>query len=158
MSGHVRKTRMSRRITRGFSPEALRKARLDADLTRGELARLAHVSVGSVQAWETGRAAPQIDSLVKVLDVLEIKITDVVLIEPSDRYLGDLRVLRGLTQTELAKRLGISTTTLSQIELGHTLSLRESVAIDLARELGVSHDEINRVFRKTQDRPRETRL
>ena len=157
MSGHVRKKRMSRRITRGFSPDALRKARLDADLTRGELARLARVSVGSVQAWETGRAAPQIDSLVKVLEVLGLEITDVVIIADTDRYLGDLRVLRGLTQTQLAKNLGVSTTTLSEIELGHTLSLRDEIASGLARELGCSIDEIHGVFRRTQDRPRETR-
>lgn len=158
MSGHVRKKRMSRRITRGFKPEALREARINADLTRGELARLAHVSVGAVQAWETGRAAPQIDSLVKVLEVLQVPIEVVVVIASDDRYLGDLRVLRGMTQTQLAKNLGVSTTTLSQIELGHTLTLRDDIAVGLARELGVSADEVHRIFRKTQDRPRDIRL
>lgn len=148
---------MSRRITRGFQPDVLVRARRDSGLTRGELARLAHVGIGTIQSWETGRAAPQVDSLVKVVAVLDLEISDVVVLAEDERYLGDLRVLRGMTQTELAKGLGISTTSLSLLELGHVLELRPEIAEGLARELGVSAANVRSAFHRTQRRPRETK-
>jgi transcriptional regulator with XRE-family HTH domain len=53
-----------------------------------------------------------------------------------------LRERRGLSQEELGRRIGISKAAISSIEIGRTKSLRGSTLTGLARELGISPDEL----------------
>lgn len=51
---------MSRRVIRGgFSPDALRQARLEAGFVQTETARLAKVGTETLRRWESGAASPR---------------------------------------------------------------------------------------------------
>lgn len=152
---HVRVRGMSRRILRGFSPASLEAARKAKKLTRGELGRLAEVSPAAVLSWEVGKASPQVDYLARVVNVLGITMDDVVLIPRNERYLGDLRVFRGLTQPQLAKKIGMSTTALATVERGHS-RLREDVAEKLSQGLDATVDEVKAAYERTRTRPPHT--
>lgn len=47
---------------------------------------------------EAGKGTPQIDLLARVMAILETPIEHVVAIAPDERYPGDWRVIKGLTQ------------------------------------------------------------
>ena len=153
MANHVRVPRMSRRVLRGFSAARLEDLRKNARLTRGELARLAGVSLSTVQSWETGRAMPQVDSLAKVAAVLDVPISRLVLVEPDKRHLGDLRVLAGLTQPQLAARISLSTTSLSSVELGQA-GLTDEVANRIAKALDLPVQTVVDAYERTRTRPK----
>ena len=53
-----------------------------------------------------------------------------------------LRALRGLSQNQLAKRVGIKQASLSRLEGGVSQTLRADNALKLARELGTTVDYI----------------
>ena len=109
---------MSRRILRGFDRSALVAARNRIGLGPAELARIADVSAGAVYSWERGDAAPGVDTLARVAKALGVPITELVRIPEGERFLGDLRVMAGLTQPQLAKMSGMSTSSLAQLERG----------------------------------------
>ncbi|MFD4268140.1 helix-turn-helix transcriptional regulator [Rhodococcus sp. NPDC058481] len=146
---------MSRRILRGFNPAALEQARKERRLSRAELGRLAEVSTTAVLYWETGRSVPQVDTLTRVVRVLEIPVEQVVNIEPNERYLGDLRVVAGLTQPQLAASIGISTTSLATLERGQS-RLKETVATRLAKALDTSVQDVTDAYERTRTRPPHT--
>lgn len=152
MANHVRVPRMSRRVLRGFSADRLIELREKAGLTRGELARVAEVSLGAVQSWEAGRAMPQVDSLAKVAVGLNVSIDQIVLIEPEKRHIGDLRVMAGLTQPQLASKIALSTTSLSSIELGQA-SLSRDVAGRIAAALELPVQTVVDAYERTRTRP-----
>jgi len=143
---------MTRRPLRGFDRERLIDLRTEKGYTRGDLARFAEVSVAAVRAWESGQATPQVDRLARVAAALDVSMSELVRIPPHDRYLGDLRVQAGLTQPQLALQAGISTASLSSLELGET-SLREPVAERLARALGVDTAEVRAAYERARTRP-----
>ncbi|MCD2118380.1 MULTISPECIES: helix-turn-helix domain-containing protein [Rhodococcus] len=143
---------MTRRPLRGFDRERLIDLRMEKGYTRGDLARFAEVSVAAVRAWESGQATPQVDRLARVAAALDVPMSELVRISPHDRYLGDLRVQAGLTQPQLALQAGISTASLSSLELGET-SLRETVAERLARALGVDTAEVRAAYERARTRP-----
>lgn len=143
---------MTRRPLRGFDRERLIELRTEKGYTRGDLARFAEVSVAAVRAWESGQATPQVDRLARVVKALEVPMSELVRIPPHERYLGDLRVQAGLTQPQLAREVGISTASLSSLELGET-SLREQVAEQLARALGVDTAEVRAAYERSRTRP-----
>jgi transcriptional regulator with XRE-family HTH domain len=58
------------------------------------------------------------------------------------RTIKRLRLARGLTQVELAKRVRISQAFVAQLETGVRPSLRLPVAVRLARALGVELGEL----------------
>ncbi|NKW34484.1 helix-turn-helix domain-containing protein [Rhodococcus hoagii] len=109
---------MSRRILRGFDRSAFVTARDRVGLGPAELARIADVSAGAVYSWERGDATPGVDTLARVARALRIPIAELVPIPEDERFLGDLRVLAGLTQPQLAKLSGMSTSSLAQLERG----------------------------------------
>ena len=146
---------MSRRILRGFAPAALKKARKKKKLSIGELGRLAEVSPGAVLTWETGKSTPQADSLKRAVTVLGIAMEDVVKIKPDQRYLGDLRIFAGLTQPQLAAKIGISTTALATVERGHS-RLKEDVAQRMAEEFGLPVQDVKDAYERTRTRPPHT--
>ncbi len=145
---------MTRRPLRGgFDRERLIDLRTEKGYTRGDLARFAEVSVAAVRAWESGQATPQVDRLARVAAALDVSMSELVRIPPHDRYLGDLRVQAGLTQPQLALQAGISTASLSSLELGGETSLRETVAERLARALGVDTAEVRAAYERARTRP-----
>ncbi|MFI2561981.1 helix-turn-helix transcriptional regulator [Nocardia farcinica] len=148
---------MTRRPLRGFDRERLIDLRTEKGYTRGDLARFAEVSVAAVRSWESGQATPQVDRLARVANALEVPLSDLVRIPPHERYLGDLRVQAGLTQPQLALEIGISTASLSSLELGET-ALRESVAERLGKALGLGTAEVCAAYERSRTRPPGTRV
>lgn len=111
---------MARSTVRGFSGARLRRFRLERGLTGDELADAAEVSYQAVSAWETGRSAPTPHLLARVARVLHVTIADLVAIPPGKLTLSDLRVQAGMTQSEIAAELGVSTSIVGTIEKGRT--------------------------------------
>jgi transcriptional regulator with XRE-family HTH domain len=108
-----------------------------------------------VHAWEAGRATPQIDLLARIMQILETPISEVVTIDPKERYPGDWRVIKGLTQPQLAAAARIATTTPRGIE-GADLALTDANAATLARLLGIGIDEYRAAHQRTRERPAGT--
>ena len=109
-------------------------------LSVSDVARLADVGQSTLHAWEAGRSTPQIDLLARVIAILKATIEQVVIIGPDQRYPGDWRVLRGITQPELAAGAKIATTTLRGIERAD-IALTDANAATLAGLLGIGVDE-----------------
>ncbi len=152
MTNHEDRSRMSRRILRGFDALRFRSARERAGLSRGDLARLAQVSAAAIAAWENGRNRPQVDSLARAVITLELEMQDVVVVPDGERYLSDLRVQRGLTQPQLGKRANVSTTHLGALERGET-GLTEAVAERLAAALDVTAGQVRVAWDRARSRP-----
>lgn len=149
------RARMSRRVMRGFDTTEFADARRRRGLSVGELARLAEVGVSTIHAWEAGRSTPQVDLLARVMEILDAPISQVVPIEPADRYPGDWRVLKGFTQPALAAQAKISTTTLRSIERAE-FALTDANAATLAALLGITADEYRASYYCARHRPAGT--
>ena len=133
-----RRAGMTRRVLRGFDRSALIAVRTRRNLNPGELARLADVSTAAVYNWERGTASPSVDTLARVAQALGVPVAELVPIPEDEQYLGDLRVMAGLTQPQLAQLAGISTSTLAQLERGQA-RLKPEVASRIAEALTDCH-------------------
>ena len=111
-----RRPRMTRRVLRGFDAQAFAEARRQKGISVSDLSRLADVSQATIFNWEAGKSTPQVDLLARVMRILDAPIEQVVTIPAGKRYPGDWRVIKGLTQPELAAAAKIATTTLRGIE------------------------------------------
>lgn len=151
MTHRERRQSVSRRILQGFDPDALKRRRNELGMTRGDLARAADISVTAVADWENGRRTPQVDSLAHVASALKCEISAFVHMGPGARSLADLRILAGLTQPQLGKITGISTTVISSLERAES-GLSEERAEVLARVLGVDVEAIETGYAKARNR------
>jgi transcriptional regulator with XRE-family HTH domain len=143
---------MSRRVLRGFDPHAFASLRRERGFSVSDLARLSGTSLSTIHHWEAGRRTPQIDILAAVMTVLQASIDAVVRIEEDQRYPGDWRVMKGLTQPQLAARAQLPTATVQRIERGeHPLS--EVNAQTLSGLLGVSPQTYRDAYQRARQRP-----
>lgn len=143
---------MSRRVLRGFDPDAFAAVRHDRGFSVSDLARLSGTSLSTIHHWESGRRTPQIDILAAVMGVLEAPIEAVVCIEAGQRYPGDWRVMKGLTQPQLAARAQLPTATVQRIERGeHPLS--DVNAETLSDLLGISPQTYRDAYHRARQRP-----
>lgn len=146
---------MTRRVLRGFNAQAFAEARKRRGISVSDLARLADVSQATVFNWEGGKGTPQVDLLARVMRILEVPIEQVVTIAPDERYPGDWRVIKGLTQPELAAAAKIATTTLRGIERADA-ALTDANASALANLLDISVDEYRAAYQRARQRPAGT--
>ncbi len=146
---------MTRRVLRGFNAQAFADARRGRDISVSDLSRMADVSPATIHNWEAGKGTPQVDLLARVMGYLETPIDQVVTIAAEDRYPGDWRVIRGMTQPELAAAAGIATTTLRGIERADA-ALTDTNAATLARLLGISVDIYRTAYNRARRRPTNT--
>ena len=109
---------MAREVYRRFDGEALRRSRLSAGLTLSELGQSVGVGSVAVRHWEAGISSPSTQRLPKVAEALGLEVED--LYEAPDRKasLADLRRAAGLTQAQLAEKLGTYKTMVSDWERG----------------------------------------
>ena len=70
----------------------------------------------------------------------------------DDRFPGDWRVLRGLTQPQLGKIAGVSTSAIGRIERGEG-GLSASTRDSIASALGISPEELAAAFVRARTRP-----
>ncbi|MGQ5696352.1 helix-turn-helix domain-containing protein [Rhodococcus erythropolis] len=103
---------------RGFRADRLRELRVKAGLTPDDLSVRLGSSRQSVSHWETGRSTPAPPVLRQIAQELDVSISVLVPIPDNRLRMGDLRVRAGLTQIQAAERLGISPTSLAEIEKG----------------------------------------
>ncbi|MBF6215688.1 helix-turn-helix transcriptional regulator [Nocardia puris] len=152
--GRPARADVTRRVTRGFSPEALRHARETHPTLhrRGELARVARIGISTLGQWESGLKSPQVDKLRDVVEALGIRMDAVVRIPPGERYLSDWRVLKGMTQPQLGAAAGLSTSTVHRLENGE-VALTESSAEALQRGLGIPLEEVIAAYERVRNRP-----
>ncbi|MEU3475887.1 helix-turn-helix transcriptional regulator [Rhodococcus sp. NPDC006774] len=148
---------MSRRILRGFRPERLIEIRKAQGFSsRGELARQVGVSASAVAKWESGQATPGVDTLARVAAVLSVSMATFIDIPSDQLYLGDLRALAGLTQPQLAARIGFSSATVADLERGHATLSDDHVA-RLIDVLGTDEHTVRAAYRRVRERPPNTR-
>ncbi|CAM3437117.1 helix-turn-helix transcriptional regulator [Tsukamurella hominis] len=122
-----------------FDRAALRAARKDAGLSVGELAKASGVGVSSIQAWEAGTRRPTVQKLRALMAALGGTIGDVM---PEVAVtLAERRAAAGLSQAELAERLGVDQATVSQAERGLTRPGAE-LRRRLGAEFGLSDAEV----------------
>lgn len=143
---------MSRRILRGFRPEVLVDRRVAQGLSRGELARQVGVSTGAVAKWETGRSTPAVDTLARVASVLGLGMADLISVPDGERFLGDLRALAGLTQPQLAARIGFSSSTVADLERGHAI-LTDVQEERIAAAVAATRDDVRKAYKRVRTRP-----
>lgn len=144
---------VSRRVLRGFTPSrfaALRKS----TMTMSDLARLSGVPASTIYSWENGTFTPQVDKLAAVMKALGEPIERVVDV-PVERFPGDWRVLRGLTQPQLAALAGITTARLQRIECAETAPTSEQIAT-LSSLLGSTAEEYSTAWQRARNRPAGT--
>jgi transcriptional regulator with XRE-family HTH domain len=144
-----------RRALRGFDPERLRIARTSARLSKPELARLSKVGVTTYNQWESGRSSPRVDALARCAEQLHLKITDLVSIDLDTAFLGDLRVSRGLLQSELALRMEVSTQLVGLLERGQG-TLTPAIAEKWSRALDYPLEQVVAAYERVRDRPPHT--
>ncbi len=150
-----RRPRMTRRVLRGFDAQAFAASRREKDISASDLSRLAGVSQATVFNWEAGKSTPQVDLLARVMRILDAPIERVVTVAVDERYPGDWRVLKGLTQPELAAAVKIPTTTLRGIERADA-ALTDGNAAKLAEHLGISVGEYRASYQRARQRPAGT--
>lgn len=110
--------RVPRGGTAGFSPAALRNALDRHSLTIEDFADEIGISRQAVSSWLAGVTTPSPSSLTKAARTLELTPADLTPGVSANLYIGDLRVRAGLSQTAMAKQLGIAQSALSEIERG----------------------------------------
>lgn len=114
-------------------PEALKRAREAAGMSRAELGELVGGTRMAIHRWETGARTPQVSTVALLARTLGIDPAD--LIAPP-RTLPQLRASRGLLQSEVAGQLGVTRSRYSSIELGTGRATHEQV-LQLAAIFGV---------------------
>nr|WP_011161198.1 helix-turn-helix transcriptional regulator [Gordonia westfalica]CAE09164.1 putative repressor protein [Gordonia westfalica] len=137
---------------RGFSPGRLNQLRVDRNFSLSDLARLANIGRSTLHHWETGHATPQVDLLARAADTLGVSIGDLVHIPEHERFPGDLRILRGLTQPQLGREAEVPTATVGAIERGE-VALTEEYAQRLAAALDVPIEMYRAAYERSRRRP-----
>jgi transcriptional regulator with XRE-family HTH domain len=142
---------MARQGMRGFSPAKLRRRRSDARFTLEQLALLSGVGQQTLSAWEAGKSEPTPHKLAAVAVALRVTIMDFSAIPDDDMQLADLRFLRGQTQADVAKALGIAVSAVSRMERAIKPPTDDQLDI-LARLYGVDRSALQQVWIRTRDR------
>jgi len=122
-----------------ISPATLKELRERFDVTQHELARLLDVSPVTVTAWETGKTMPSRESRRALgqlagrprAEVDEQLSRSGLLPAPEATLSGDdirsLRQATGMSQRDLARKLGVSVNSVCNWETGRTEPRRSSV-------------------------------
>ena len=141
----------------------LRHERADRHITQTEAAELIGVAQPTYAGWEVGRSSPEVAHHASVADFLGVaagqvaELTAVPLVVDSrewpelGRLLGRRREALRLTRGELARRLGVTPTTIMNWELGYRTPRVQQLR-SLAAVLEVSVHELEAALPGT-DRP-----
>lgn len=122
-----------------FLPAEVKRVRDALGLTQAELAELLDVSGAAVTSWETGHTRPNRENRKKLADLqqkpraeVEEELEEAGISAAASRELSPDEVRRireeaGLSQRELADRIGVSVNSVSNWETGRTSPRRSSV-------------------------------
>ncbi len=106
---------MGRPSVDSFRPDELRRRRVHAGLTQEAAAGLLGVSRWTYRHWEGGQHTPLAERLPEIATVLGCDPHDLV---DAPTTLADFRTVVGLTQSDVAERLGVSRHTVAAWEQG----------------------------------------
>jgi transcriptional regulator with XRE-family HTH domain len=81
-----------------------------------------------------------------------VRVDTLIDIPTDQRYPGDWRILRGLTQPQLATATGLSTTTIGAIERGE-VALSDTNADTIAKELNITATTYRQAYERARTRP-----
>lgn len=126
-----------------FQPDVLRAARKKAGLSQTALAELIKADRQAVWRWETGDRVPQVSTITKLAQALAIS-PQLLIGEPTT--LAELRASRGLTQSQLAEKIGVSRVAYSHYETGRRApddEKRTLIAAALAVDPDTLHSLLN---------------
>ena len=101
----------------------LRKRRLGLKLLQKEVAQKLSVDEASVWNWENNRTSPSLHLIPKIIEFLNYVPSNNLPKTFGDKIIN-IRRLFGITQKELAHRLGIDPTTLGRWEKGKSRPLK----------------------------------
>lgn len=118
------------RVTR----RTLKSIRKRFDLTQDELAELLEVSPGTITLWETGKTRPRDENAARIITLrnMDKEVVDEALGRSSVETgftPDEIRRLRGklgVTQREMAERMGVSPASITNWERGETQPGRQS--------------------------------
>ena len=132
--------------------EKLFDIRIDADLIQEEVAKILGVTQENYSRWETGKEFIPLNKLNILCNYFNVSMDYALGLDENKTYkevsldkniigtsLREFRHNIGITQTELAKILNTTQSTISAYERGHTLILA-SFAYELAKKYNLSLD------------------
>jgi transcriptional regulator with XRE-family HTH domain len=112
----------------------LRKKRLDLGLYQKDVAVAIGVDTTTIYNWENNRTSPPVRFIHRVVEFLGHGPPDLKSVSLGER-IKRYRYLKGITQKELARQIGIDPTTLRRLE-GNQGRCLESVRRKVANLLG----------------------
>ncbi|MFD0416830.1 helix-turn-helix domain-containing protein [Streptomyces sp. NPDC127108] len=128
---------------RDFSPAGFRAAYQDRGWSMGDVATAVGVSVGTVGRWAGGKGAPSSRLFAVLVETLGVSRSD--LLEPlsPDAGLAVLRTRAGLRQEDVARRLGVQASDVSEMELGIG-RMKDEWVPDLSDLYGLPADRVRK--------------
>lgn len=140
---------MARGGSVGFSPVALRRHLQRTGYTVEEVADQIGLSRQAVSAWLAGRTTPSPQSLSRVAKLLEVTSADLTPgISLESMTLQDLRTRAGLSQSAVARELGLRQSLLSDIERGRR-DVNTDIVTALAQLYSVPADDVADAWEQT---------
>jgi transcriptional regulator with XRE-family HTH domain len=125
----------------GFDPEALREARIHANMTQAELAERVGIAHTTIARYEAGERIPYVERLATIARALGL--TSAALTKNSQPGgLAQLRSNAGLSQHAAAQRADLVRTTYAAIERGEVANLDPDIVARLADALAVDQTVI----------------
>lgn len=138
--------KLPRRVVRGFSASALKRARKAAGLSQAEIAELSGIARENYVNFEKGHRKPGEKLIGRFAKALGVETRDLVRTPAEKMTLLDLRQLAVVSRAQATKALGKkSVTTYADMENGRTQPTDEQVLI-LANLYGVTPGEIKRAI------------
>ncbi|MFE0177966.1 helix-turn-helix domain-containing protein [Streptomyces sp. NPDC059002] len=137
-----------------FSPTGFRAAYEERRLTQAEVAQAIGVTVNTVGRWVRGKGAPSPRLFAALTEKLAVPRSQLLLPLSPDADLAVLRTRAGLRQEDVAKRLGVQASDVSELELGVGRVRGEWGAV-LSALYDVSPDRLADACRVTAERWRE---
>ena len=132
--------------------KGIRFHRILRGMSQTELGRSVGVSFRTVSKWETGAFFPQLSLVPKLAKVFGVSELDLLYpvedgvgaslpLEKVVKEIKRLRLIRGMSQQELAEKVGVRVLTISRIERGETrFNMRRLPKF--AEALGVTEEEL----------------
>ncbi|MFG3259037.1 helix-turn-helix domain-containing protein [Streptomyces sp. NPDC048172] len=137
-----------------FDPAALIEVRERAGLSQADLAHAAGAGANSIGRWERGKGAPSPRLFASLAEALNVPPSRLLRPLREDADLASLRTRVGLRQEDVAERLGVQASDVSELELG-TGKMRAQWAGVLQELFDVSLEDLTRALRNTEAQWRE---
>ena len=144
---------MGKTSVENFDAGKFRQIREAAGLSVTDLAKQSGISRGAISQWENGISTPSVARLTAVLAVLDSHASEVLDVVPTDFDLRTLRILSGLTRSDVATFLKLSESGWGDIERG-TTPLSVARIEPLSTLLGTDQTTIVRAAQRTIDNNR----